>query len=230
MIPTALVTGGNRGIGVEICRQLLERGHRVVLTARDPAAAERAAGHLEAHGPLLTQVLDVTDPASVTASRERLRSEGVDVDVLVNNAAVYPRDALLEQPLDAWERTLRTNVTGPLLLCQAFLPTMLERDHGRIVNVSSGSGSFGEGLYGPAAYCVSKAALNALTVKLAEQIGEGTDVLVNAVCPGWVATDMGGAEAPRTPAEGARGIVRLATLPRGGPTGRFFRDEHEIPW
>jgi NAD(P)-dependent dehydrogenase (short-subunit alcohol dehydrogenase family) len=152
-------------------------------------------------------------------------------DVLVNNAALYLGEgrSVLEASLEDVQATMATNVYGPLLLCQAFIPTMRRQRYGRVVNVSSGSGQLSTMSDDAPSYSLSKAALNALTCMLAAATA-GTNVLVNSVCPGWVRTDMGGRRAPRGVEEGASGIVWLATLPEGGPSGGFFRDRKRIAW
>jgi NAD(P)-dependent dehydrogenase (short-subunit alcohol dehydrogenase family) len=225
---TALVTGGNRGIGFEACRQLARKGLRVVLTARDRVRGEEAAGRLSREGlDVLFEPLDVTDGGSVEACERRLSEAGVAVDVLVNNTGVYPTEGIFSVSEESFEGALELNTVGPFRTCKAFVPAMAERGYGRVVNVSSGGGSFGEGL-GPAAYAVSKAALNALTVKVAQAVRG--DVKANAICPGWVRTEMGGSGAPRSPEEAADTLVWLAALPQDGPNGGFFRDRRPIPW
>ena len=231
---TALVTGANRGIGLEVCRQLGHRGLRVVLTGRDGYAVQRVATALRVEGlDVLDAVLDVRQEGAAAVLAERLRQAGIRVDVLVNNAAIYPQGALLEATAEEFRDTLATNFAGALWTCRAFVPTMLAVGYGRVVNVSSGYGSFTAGLEGPAAYSLSKAALNALTVKLAAEVRD--DVKVNAADPGWVRTRMGGPEALRSPAahspeDAAAGIVWLATLSARGPNGGFFRNRRRIPW
>jgi NAD(P)-dependent dehydrogenase (short-subunit alcohol dehydrogenase family) len=223
---TALITGASRGIGFEVARELAKAGMRVLVTGRDLAAAEEAAAELRrAGGDAAALELDVADRSGVEACAARLRER---VDVLVNNAGIYEGDPVLSAPPEALQRTFDTNFWGAVWTCRAWMPGMIERGHGRVVNVSSGSGSFAEGLEGPAAYAISKAALNALTVRLARDASG--DVKVNAVCPGWVRTRMGGAGAPRSVEQGAAGIVWLATLDRDGPTGGFFRDRAPIAW
>jgi NAD(P)-dependent dehydrogenase (short-subunit alcohol dehydrogenase family) len=222
----SLVTGGNRGIGSEVCRQLAARGHTVVLTARraeDAAAAAAAAGAT----PLR---LDVTDPASVSEAVTAVTDRYGKLDVLVNNAAIT---------YDTWQRAItadlgivrqaaETNLYGPWLMVERFLPLLRASGHPRIVNVSSEAGSLAGMGGGTPAYAVSKAALNALTRILAAEL-RAERILVNAVCPGWVATDMGG-PGGRPVAEGAAGVVWAATLPDSGPTGGFFRDGRPLPW
>lgn len=225
MAHTALVSGGNRGIGLAVCRALAGRGYRVLLGSRELAHGEREAAALRAAGGDVTAVaLDVAHQASVDALAEQCRS----VDVLINNAAVCPEGGVVETPLAALEEAVAVNLLGPWRLLRAVLPHMVQRRFGRVVNVSSGWGSFEDGLDGPAAYSVTKAALNALT--LVASRGLPANVKVNAVCPGWVRTRMGGAGADRDVDEGAAGVVWLATLPADGPTGGFFRDGERIAW
>jgi NAD(P)-dependent dehydrogenase (short-subunit alcohol dehydrogenase family) len=225
---TALVTGGNRGIGLEACRQLARAGMSVILAARDLQRGQEAAQKLQDEGLEVTcERLDVVDSQSVKDCARRLTDAGTEVNVLVNNAGVYPTEGVFSVSEETFEMALAVNTLGPFRTCQAFIPTMMQRSYGRVVNVSSGGGSFGEGL-GPAAYAVSKAALNALTVKVAQAV-QG-DVKVNAMCPGWVRTDMGGSSAPRSPEEAAGTLVWLATLAEDGPNGGFFRDRKPIPW
>jgi len=163
---TALVTGGNRGIGFEACRQLARMGPRVVLTARDPARGEEAARGLRDEDlDVRFEQMDVSDGESVEACARRLAGAGIEIDVLVNNAGVYPTEGVFQVSEETFRGALEINTVGPFLTCKAFVPGMVRRGYGRVVNVSSGGGSFGEGL-GPAAYAVSKAALNALTVKV----------------------------------------------------------------
>jgi NAD(P)-dependent dehydrogenase (short-subunit alcohol dehydrogenase family) len=225
---TALVTGGNRGIGIEACRQLAGTGLRVVLTARDAGRGEDAAKALRNEGlNVHFEQLDVTDGGSVEACARRLSDAGTDVDVLVNNAGVYPTEGVFQVSEETFRRALEINTLGPFRTCRAFVPAMVRRGYGRVVNVSSGGGSFGEGI-GPVAYGASKAALNALTVKVAE--ATRGEVKANAMCPGWVRTDMGGAGAPRSPEQAVDTLLWLATLPSDGPNGGFFRDRRPIPW
>jgi NAD(P)-dependent dehydrogenase (short-subunit alcohol dehydrogenase family) len=227
----ALVTGANRGIGREVCRQLAELGLHVVLTARNAEQGEAVASQLRRGGlELVFCPLDVTDLQSVAAAQAFVEEQYGRLDVLVNNAAIYPDEdtTIFDVPLDVVEQTLRANFYGPLLLCRAFAPGMRRRNYGRIVNVSSESGQLSTMGASTPAYAISKAALNALTRIVAAEVRG--NVKVNAVCPGWVRTDMGGPAAPRSVEQGAEGIVWLATLPDDGPTGGFFRDRRPIPW
>jgi NAD(P)-dependent dehydrogenase (short-subunit alcohol dehydrogenase family) len=232
--PVALVTGGNRGIGLAIADELARRGVRVYLTARDPARGEAALAQLAARGVSAQCLpLEATDERSRQhLAAELLRREG-RIDILVNNAGValdkwVPAQTL---ELDVLRDTMETNLYAPLRLCQLFLPAMREQRHGRIVNLSSELASLqSSGMGSSAAYHMSKTALNMLTRLLALELKEFPDILVNAAAPGWVKTELGGADAPRSTDEGARTPVWLATLPAGGPTGGFFRDEQPYPW
>jgi NAD(P)-dependent dehydrogenase (short-subunit alcohol dehydrogenase family) len=228
----ALVTGANRGIGLEICRQLGAAGYTVVLTARDPERGARAVRGLRKEGlDAHFQPLDVTDPTSAGQAAAFVAAELGRLDALINNAAIAidPEDALETVDPGVMRQTLETNLTGVLNCCQAFLPMMRQQGYGRIVNVSSGRGSFSKLAAGGPCYRVSKTALNALTVILADELKE-TNILVNVMTPGWVRTRLGGLKAPRSTAEGAETAVWLAMLPDDGPRGRFFRDREEFPW
>ena len=226
---TALVTGGNRGIGLETSKRLAKMGLRVILTARAAKDAEHEAAKLVKEGLAVTaEQLDVTRENGAELLAKKLAQMEARVDVLVNNAGVYPQRGVLDAPLESYRDALDVNFWGALRTIRAFVPAMLKNGYGRIVNVSSGSGSFGEGLEGPAPYCVSKVALNALTVKLAQELRG--DVKVNALCPGWVRTRMGGSNADLAVEESVDTILWLATLPADGPNGGYFRDREPIPW
>ncbi len=227
MSTVSLVTGGNRGIGREVCSSLAARGHTVLLTARDGAAAQAAASDIPGAVPLR---LDVTDAGSIAAAAREVAHRFGNLDVLVNNAAIT---------YDTWQRAIsadlgvvreaaETNLYGPWLLVEEFLPLLRASEHPRIVNVSSEAGSLASMGGGTPAYAVTTAALNALTRMLAAEL-RGERILVNAVCPGWVATDMGG-PGGRPVAEGAASVVWAAVLPDNGPTGGFFRDGRPLPW
>src|SRR5499427_485731 len=231
-VRVALVTGANRGIGFEVCRQLAEKDFVVLLTARDAAMAKAAADKLKSAGVIEPVVLDVGDVSSIKHAAAEVDRRYGRLDVLINNAGIN---------YDTWEtaeksdidgtvmETVATNLLGPWRVCQAFLPLLRKSRAARIVNVSSESGSLAHMGAGPPAYQVTKAALNALTRTLAGELRHA-HILVNAVCPGWVATDMGGTGAPRSIEEGAAGVVWAATLPQNGPTGGFFRDGKPLPW
>jgi NAD(P)-dependent dehydrogenase (short-subunit alcohol dehydrogenase family) len=228
---TALVTGANRGIGLEVCRQLAAGRYRVILTARDRRKADAAAAALRAAGDVIPAVVDVTDARSITALAADLERQSIPVDVLVNNAAVLVGEShgVLQTTVEDLRATFETNLFGVVAVSQAFVPAMLARKYGRIVNVSSEAGQLASmGTYAPA-YSMSKAALNAFTRQLAADT-RGRGILVNSACPGWVRTDMGGPGAPRSVEQGADTIVWLATQPSNGPTGGFFSDRRAIDW
>lgn len=228
----ALVTGANRGIGFEICRQLGRKGLRVLLAARREDKGLQACEELRREGAEVSFVsLDVTSGDSIQRLVEQLEREPGRLDVLVNNAAVARERGVraLDVEVAVLRETLETNLVAPWVLCQALVPLMHRGGYGRIVNVSSGVGSFSKLGSGHGAYRVSKTGLNALTVILADEL-KGSNVLINAVTPGWVRTHMGGAQAPRSVEEGAEAAVWLATLPDDGPSGKFFKDREEFPW
>jgi NAD(P)-dependent dehydrogenase (short-subunit alcohol dehydrogenase family) len=228
----ALVTGGNRGIGFEVCRQLSQHGFVVMLTARDESKATSAANKLEKVGIVEALALDVADPHGIVRAAGEVSKRYDHLDVLINNAGInYDTWETVENAnIDGTVReTIETNLLGPWRVCQAFLPLLRKSHAARIVNVSSESGSLASMGAGPPAYQVTKSALNAMTRTLAGEL-RSARILVNSVCPGWVATDMGGASAPRNVAEGAASIVWAATLPDNGPTGGFFRDGKPLPW
>lgn len=236
----ALVSGAGKGLGRAIVAGLAARGLHVVVTARRlDRAREVAADLVERGGSARALALDVDDAASVKAAVADVLAVERRLDVLVNNAAVLlpGDDAPLSVSPETLVATLVTNVAGPLRLTQAVVPGMVRARYGRVVNVSSTWGSLTDtadpsascdDLEAPA-YRASKAALNLLTLMLARQT-RGTGVLVNALCPGWVRTDMGGPQAPLTPEQGADTALWLATLPDDGPTGGFFAERRPIPW
>jgi NAD(P)-dependent dehydrogenase (short-subunit alcohol dehydrogenase family) len=232
----ALVTGANRGMGLEIVRQLSRLGLIAVLAARDLEKGKVAAATLAAEEFDVPVVgLDVTDADSIRAAVAEVRGRFGRIDVLVNNAAILkegflPEDtSVLDVSGDLVNQTFLTNTVGPLRMIQATVPGMRERGYGRIVNLSSGAGQLAEMGGGFPAYRLSKSALNALTRITAAELG-AHEIKINSVCPGWVRTDMGGPHATRTVEHGAETAVWLATLPEDGPTGGFFRDMKPIPW
>ncbi|HEX2183021.1 MAG TPA: SDR family oxidoreductase [Rubrobacteraceae bacterium] len=225
----ALVSGGNRGIGLEICRQLAEGGLTVVMGSRDEENGRRAAEGLR--GSVTVHQLDVSDEESVDRLASFVEEEFGRLDVLVNNAAISNDDGQrgVEADLGRVREALEANLLGAWRLCEIAIPLMQRHGYGRIVNMSTGLAALEDMGGGYPGYRVSKTALNALTRILASELG-GSGVLVNSVEPGWVQTDMGGSRAPRPVEEGAEGVVWAATLPNNGPTGGFFRDRRQIPW
>jgi NAD(P)-dependent dehydrogenase (short-subunit alcohol dehydrogenase family) len=224
--PVAVVTGANRGIGFEVCRQLDQRGFAVVLGSRDASKGERAAAELGVHPGRL----DVADEQSVRAAAAWVEERFGRCDAVVNNAAIlYDTWARASSAdLDEVVVALETNLLGAWRTALAFLPLLRRSPHPRIVNVSSEGGSLAGMSGGTPAYSVSKAALNAMTRVLAAEL-QGEGFLVNAVCPGWTATEMG-EWGGRSVSEGAASVVWAVTLPDDGPTGGFFRDGSPLPW
>jgi NAD(P)-dependent dehydrogenase (short-subunit alcohol dehydrogenase family) len=225
---TALVTGANKGIGLEVARQLAARGWRVFVGARDAALGEAAAESIEGDAELLE--LDVTQPASIAKAVREMGAHISQLDVLVNNAAILEDgdSSVLSLSPEIARCTMETNVLGPLRVTQAFVPLLRASSDARVVNVSSVAGQLAGDLHSFApAYSISKTALNGLTVQLAAAL---SGIAVNAISPGWVRTDMGGANAPRSVEEGAAGIVWLAAEAPQSLTGKFLRDREVIDW
>jgi NAD(P)-dependent dehydrogenase (short-subunit alcohol dehydrogenase family) len=229
----AVVTGANKGIGFEICRQLARNGLRVVLSSRDEDKGREALRVLQQESlDVDFHVMDVTDGQSIETFARYLDDRHGRLDVLVNNAGISRGSygtSVLKETLDTFHEVMDTNFYGALRVSQALVPIMRKDHYGRIVNVSSGMGQLDEMEDGLAAYRVSKTALNALTLMLATATAND-GILVNSMCPGWVRTDMGGDNAPRSVEQGAETAVWLAMLPHDGPTGGFFRDKQPIPW
>lgn len=228
----AIVTGGNRGIGLEVCRQLAGRGIRVILGSRDAARGAVAARELAAAGlPVEARQLDVSSAKSISECMNWVRNDVGRLDILVNNAGVMIEegDADPLEELEIIRETMQTNAYGPFLLSRLAIPIMKSRRHGRIVNLSSSMGSLTEIGAGYIAYRLSKAGINVVTRVIAAET-EGMGILVNSVDPGWVQTGMGGRGATRTLEKGAETVTWLATLPDEGPTGAFFRDRKAIAW
>jgi len=228
----ALVTGGNRGIGLEVCRQLAGLHMRVILGSRDETKGVAAAKQLATAGlSVEARQLDVASVQSIRECMNWVRRDVGRLDILVNNAGIMIEegDADPLEELEMVRDTMQTNVYGPLLLSRLAVPIRKSRRYGRIVNLSSGMGSLTEMGAGYVAYRLSKAGINVLTRVIAAE-AEGMGILVNSVDPGWVQTAMGGRGASRTVEKGAETVVWLATLPDSGPTGAFFRDRKPIAW
>ena len=228
----AVVTGANRGIGLEVSRQLAERNVHVVLTSRDKTKGQQALNHLLDRSLSVSLFqLDVTNSDAATRLCGHLVKTFGRVDILVNNAAIYldEGDKLLDIPLETLRNSFDANFFGAYSLCKTLIPVMKKNGYGRVVNVSSGYGAMDAMNARTGAYKLSKLALNGLTQILASEL-KGTNIKVNAVDPGWVRTEMGGPSATRSPQEAARGIVWAATIDDSGPTGKFFRDTKIISW
>jgi NAD(P)-dependent dehydrogenase (short-subunit alcohol dehydrogenase family) len=227
MARTILITGANKGLGYEAARQLAERGQVVWCTARDRQRGETALRGLRGHVHFLE--LDVADPASVARAAQEFAAASPQLDVLVNNAGILldSEGSILELTADTLQQTFKTNVFGPLGVAQAFVPMLRKSQTPRIVNVSSGGGQLSDPSTWAPAYCVSKTALNAVTLQLAAALPK---FAINAICPGWVRTDMGGTAATRSVAQGVETVVWLATEAPQTLTGKFLRDREAIAW
>jgi len=226
----ALVTGGNRGIGFEACRQLAVRGFGVILTARDAVKGMKAAKTLQAEGLDVTFLrVDVTSDQSIAEAVRGIADDPGRIDVLVNNAGVYLDEGNSLTTIDPslFLQTIDTNLGGTYRMIRAVIPMMERQKYGRIVNVSSGLGSMDSMSAGTGSYKVSKLALNGLTRVMADEVND-KQIKINCMCPGWVRTDMGGSFAPRSPKKATETILWLAELDETGPTGGFFRDKKAI--
>jgi len=227
----AVVTGANRGIGLEICRQLAQKGVKVILTVRNEEKGKKAKEKLQNEGlDVVFHQMDVTNEESVQQAASYVTRNFGKLNILVNNAGIgTERDNLGSHAnIDQIKEILETNTFGPLRVCKAFIPIMLESNYGRIVNISSDMGVLSEMGSGSVGYRISKTALNAVTCILASELKD-TNILVNSMSPGWVRTDMGGPTAPCSVEEGADTAVWLATADNL-PSGKFFRDREEIEW
>jgi NAD(P)-dependent dehydrogenase (short-subunit alcohol dehydrogenase family) len=229
----AIVTGGNRGIGYELVKQLALNGFKVILASRDPEMGNEAAKKLMALDLDVSCVeMDVTNRESIHQAAVTINEQYGRLDVLINNAGVYldENEKLLSMDPCILEETMATNFFGVYHVIRSFIPLMEKQGYGRIINVSSEYGAMSEMSYlgGVGAYKLSKFALNGLTRLLAAEIND--DIKINAVDPGWVSTDMGGPSAPRTPKQAAESILWLATIGPEGPNGGFFRDGKQVDW
>jgi NAD(P)-dependent dehydrogenase (short-subunit alcohol dehydrogenase family) len=228
----AIVTGGNRGIGLEICRQLARAHVHVVLASRDPEAGERAAAQIaQDAGRVEARALDVTAESSVAAMASWIDERFGRLDILVNNAGILIDrvPTALDLDADMLHKLLDTNLAGPLRVTRALAPLLRRSRHPRIVNVSTALAQISFPGTDRPGYRISKMALNALTRMLAADL-QADGIKVNAMSPGWVRTRMGGAEAPRSAEQGADTAAWLALIPDDGPSGGFFMDRKPIPW
>lgn len=228
----ALVTGGNKGIGFAICKGLLAAGFEVIVAARSLDKSKEAAQQLQSAPSQVRSVeLDVTDDNSIRRAAEDLSREIGHLDVLVNNAGIYPDQGvnILTISRDLLDQTMNTNAFGPIQVTQAFLPLLEGATAARVINVSSGYGQL-DGLSAEVpSYCLSKLTLNGATIMLADAL-RSRGIAVYAMCPGWVRTDMGGAGAPRSPEQGADTAIWLATEASPNQSGKFFRDRQQISY
>lgn len=229
---TALVTGGNKGIGFAICKGLLASGFDVILAARSLNKGKEAAEQLHFSGSQVRVVeLDVTNDDSISRAVEHLSQEISHLDVLVNNAGIYPDEGvnILTIPRDLLALTMNTNTFSPIRITQAFLALLEKAPTARIINVSSGYGELNGLSADVPSYCLSKLALNGATIMLAEAL-RPKGIAIYAMCPGWVRTDMGGPSASRSPEQGADTAIWLATEASSNMSGKFFRDRQEISY
>ncbi len=236
MKKVAIVTGASRGLGHATSEALARMGYKVIMAMRNPEKAQADINKLKMKDLDVTAMkLDVANEKSIENFVNEFKREVGALNVLVNNAGIFiddedgGNDDVFKTKSSTIQKTFTTNTLGPFLLIQKLIPMMINDDYGRIVNISSGMGQLNDMNQAYAAYRISKTALNVVTRVFSEET-KGTDVLVNSVCPGWVQTDMGGKGANRTVEQGIKGIVWAATLPKGGPTGGFFRDGERLAW
>ncbi|MEW9674436.1 SDR family oxidoreductase [Ammoniphilus sp. 3BR4] len=231
-IKVALVTGGNRGIGYELVKQLALKGFKVILASRDPEKGHKAIQKLrESNLDVSFVSIDVDNHESIRQASTTVNERYGRLDVLINNAGVYldENKKLVAMDPSILQKTMATNFFGVYHVIRSFIPLMEKQGYGRILNVSSEYGAMSEMSHpGVGAYKLSKFALNGLTRLLAAEIHG--DIKINAVDPGWVSSDMGGPSAPRTPVQAAESILWLATIGPEGPNGGSFRDGKRIEW
>ncbi|WP_414544813.1 SDR family NAD(P)-dependent oxidoreductase [Nostoc sp. CCY0012] len=223
----ALITGGNRGIGLAIAQGLAAKGYEVIITSRSLDNAQQAAAKLQSK--VIPIELDVTDDRSINQVVETLRQQIDQLDVLINNAGIYPDDGIniLTISRELLDSTMNANAFGPIRMVQAFLPLLAKSPDARVINVSSGYGALEDLSADVPSYCLSKLALNGATIMLAQAL-HSKGIVVNSVCPGWVRTDMGGASAPRSPEQGADTAIWLATDAPRNINGKFLRDRQVV--
>jgi NAD(P)-dependent dehydrogenase (short-subunit alcohol dehydrogenase family) len=229
---TILVTGANKGIGLEVCRQLAVAGHRVILSARSAERGGAAVATLKKEKLNVEFLqLDTSDEASIAAAAQELKTRITALHVLINNAAILQtwQGSILDVTAGELRETFNTNVVGPVLLTKALLPLLEAGRPARVINVSSQLGSVAQMTDGWPGYGVSKAALNAVTRKFAAAL-KSRGISVNSASPGWVKTDMGTADAPLTLEQGGHNIARLVTELPATITGKFLQQNGEYPW
>ncbi|BAT54915.1 oxidoreductase, short-chain dehydrogenase/reductase family protein [Nostoc sp. NIES-3756] len=223
----ALITGANRGIGFAIAQGLIAKGYEVIITSRSLAKAQQSAQKLQSK--VIPIELDVSDERSINQALETLRLQIDRLDVLINNAGVYPDEGvnILTISRELLDLTINANTFGPIRMVQAFLPLLEKSPDARVINLSSGYGAIEDLSADVPSYCLSKLALNGATIMLAQAL-QAKNIVINAVCPGWVRTDMGGASAPRSPEQGADTAIWLATEAPRNISGKFLRDRKII--
>lgn len=227
----ALVTGGNRGIGFAITQGLLQKGYQVIITSRSLDKAKQAAKKLNSNDKIIPIELDVADDNSIDKALESLQQKVNKLDALINNAGIYPDEGvnILTIDRELLDQTLNTNTFGAIRMVQTFLPLLKKSEDARVVNVSSGFGEINGLSADYPSYCLSKLALNGATIMLSQAL-RSEKIAVNAICPGWVKTDMGGDSAPRTPEQGADTAIWLATEAPREETGKYWRDRKVISY
>lgn len=227
----ALVTGGNRGIGFAITQGLLQKGYQVIITSRSLDKAKQAAKKLNSNDKIIPIELDVADDNSIDKALESLQQKVNKLDALINNAGIYPDEGvnILTIDRELLDQTLNTNTFGAIRMVQTFLPLLKKSEDARVVNVSSGFGEINGLSADYPSYCLSKLALNGATIMLSQAL-RSEKIAVNAICPGWVQTDMGGDSAPRTPEQGADTAIWLATEAPREETGKYWRDRKVISY
>lgn len=228
---TVLVTGANRGIGLATCKEFDQLGYKVIMASRDIEKAKKAIEENELKNTEAL-CLDVSNRDSIVDAINEVMVKHNKIDILINNAGVYldEQNSLLELEDEVFYQTMSVNFFGPYQLMKEVVPIMQSQKFGRVVNISSGYGQMESmSQAGVASYKVSKLSLNGLTQLFAAEVGQ-SNIKINAICPGWVHTDMGGPSAPRSPEQAAKGVVWAAQIPENGPNGGFFRDGESIPW
>lgn len=227
----AFVTGGNRGIGLAICQGLLKASFEVFLAARSPDKGKAAINKLSTYGPVQLVDLDVTNDDSIQQAVKQVQEQANTLDVLVNNAGIYPDGEanMLTVSRELLTKALNTNTFSPIGITQAFVPLLEKAEHPKVINISSGNGQLDGISANVPSYSLSKLALNGATILLANAL-RSKNIAVYAMCPGWVKTDMGGESAPRTPEEGADTAIWLATEAGMAESGKFFRDRTQQPF
>jgi len=224
---TILVTGANRGLGLVVCKDLLQKGHQVIATSRKAAQKAGLLDQLSGLGEITYVQLDVQSEEEVARCYEEVKRQFGKLDCLINNAGIIDRNTVQETSTEELLHVFRTNVMGPFMLCKQFIPLLTKSDQAKIINVTSQMGSLTNSGPTHASYRLSKTALNSLTRLLHHEL-EAQNIQVYSVCPGWVHTDMGGSGAPRSPEQGAYSI--LFPFYQETPSGSYLQDGKELAW